>query len=390
MSQPRVSVLMAAYNTAEYLNRAVASVLSQVYTDWELIAVDDGSADETWPLLAAWAARDARIRIFRNDRNEGVGTTRGRCLELARGEYAAVMDSDDVALPSWLAQRVSLLDTRRDVVLASGPLQAIGERDEHLGSRPGKGTSVVLKWRLLFGNPIHSPSAVFRTSAARQVGGYQSQPYMEDWSLCARLSEVGQVVQEGPPQMRYRIHPHSACARLGPDNDLLNPLVCRIITRSLGFHTRLELPESLAWHLYRGRLPFRGEPNVSRSALRFLHEAYTKFTAVHAGAPGTAELPAAFLDDVANVLRTGGWTLRTFSEMVSVAFRPLHSWAALSPSCLRSVSKGLLLPLTVKYHLRRTAETTRPRNGARIGEEGGGRATPPEVAEGSQGSPRDA
>ena len=365
MHTPRISVLMAAYNAARYLDQAVASILSQVYTDWELLAVDDGSVDETWPLLKAWATRDARIRIFRNDRNEGLGTTRRRCLDLARGEYAGVMDSDDVALPSWLAQRVSLLDARRGVVLASGPLQLVGAREEDLGSRSCEGTPVVLKWRLLFGNPIHHPSAVFRTSAARQVGGYQSQPYLEDWSLCARLSEVGQVVQEGAPQMKYRIRPESASARLGPDKSLLESVACQIMTRNLAFHTHLELPERLAWYLYRGRFPFRGEPNVSRSALHFLREAYTKFTAMHAGTPGSAQLPAAFLDDVANVLRTGGWTLRTFCEDVSVAFRPFNLRAVLHPACLGSVFKGLLLPLTAMYHLRGTAETTWCRDGHR-------------------------
>ena len=392
MSTPLISVLMAAYNAARYLDSAVASVLSQVYTDWELIAVDDGSADETWPLLAAWATRDARIRIFRNDRNDGVGTTRARCLDLARGEYSAVMDSDDVALPSWLAQRVALLDRRRDVVLASGPLQAIGERDEDLGSRPGKGSPVVLKWRLLFGNPIHDPSAVFRTSAARQVGGYQSQPYMPDWSLGARLSEVGQVVQEGAPQMKYRIHPESTSARLGPDKGRLESVAHHIMARNLDFHTHIELPERLAWYLFRGRFPFRGEPIVSRAALRVLCEAYTKFIAVHGGTPGSAQLPAAFLDDVANVLRTGGWTFRTLCEMVSVAFRPFFPRAALHPACLKSAAKGYLLPLTAKYRLRATAETTSSgKAGAAVADEKEGAAsTTPEVAGGSRAFPGNA
>ena len=381
---------MAAYNAAGYLDAAVDSILSQVYTDWELIAVDDGSGDETWSLLTAWATRDARIRVFRNDRNEGLGITRGRCLDLAGGEYAAVMDSDDVALPSWLAQRVSVLDSRRGVVLASGPLQMIGEREEKLGSRSGVGAPVVLKWRLLFANPINHPSAVFRASAARQVGGYQPEPYLEDWSLCARLSTVGQVVQEGAPQMKYRIHPESTTARLGPDRSLLQPVARHIMARNLGFHTSLELPESLAWYLFRGRFPFRGEPNVSRSALHFLSEAYTKFTAVHARTPGSAQLPAAFLDDVANVLRTGGWTLRIFLEMVFVAFRPFSPGAVLHRACLGSILKGFSVPVTVKYHLRRTRAGRWRRERAAIGDGSGGSATAPEVAGGSHGAPRDA
>lgn len=352
MRTPKVSVLMAAYNAARYLDVAVSSVLSQEYTDWELIAIDDGSVDETWHMFEAWATKDARIRIFRNDRNEGLGPTRRRCLDLARGRYSAVMDSDDVALPSWLAQRVSLLDAHTEVVLASGPLRIINHRGKDLGLGSGAATPVVLKWRLLFGNPINHPSAVFRTSLARRVGGYLNQPYLEDWSLCARLFEVGQLVQEGTPQMKYRIHPESTCARLGPDRNLLEATARQIMARNLKFHTHLELPVELSWYLYRGRFPFRGEPSASRAALHFLRDAYTKFTFDHASEPGSACLPAAFLDDVANVLRTGGWTLSTFLEMVSVTFRPFFPLAAFQPACLASTLKVLFLPVTAKYHLR--------------------------------------
>jgi hypothetical protein len=305
-------------------------------------------------MLSAWAAKDARIRIFRSERNEGIGAARRQCLDLARGEYSAVMDSDDVALPSWLAQRVTLLDARRDIVLASGPLRVIGELEEDLGSLSCESTPVVLKWRLLFGNPINHPSAVFRTSAARQVGGYWDQPHMEDWSLCARLSEAGQMLQGEAPQMKYRRHRESACVRQGLKGSLLEPIARQIMARNLQFHTQLELPEELSWYLYRERLPFRGEPSVSRAASRFLSDAYTMFIFDHAGAPGSPHLPAAFLDDVANVLRTGGWTLRTFLEMVFVAFRPFFPQSIFHPACLKSILKCLIIPLTVKRHLRRT------------------------------------
>jgi GT2 family glycosyltransferase len=337
--------MMAAYNAARYIDQAVASVVAQVYADWELVAVDDGSVDETWSLLTAWAARDTRIRIFRNDRNEGLGTVRGRCLELARGEYAAVMDSDDVALPSWLTQRVSILESRTDAVLVSGPLQTIGELGENLGVRSGVDAPLVLKWQLLFANPINHPSAVFRTSAARQVGGYQSQPYLEDWSLCARLSELGQVVQDGVPRMKYRIHAGCASARLGPDKNVLESLARNIMARNLYFHTQVERPGNLTWCLFRGRYPFKSEPMTSRAALRFLCRVYIKFTALNPGSLTNGHLATAFLDDVANVLRTGGWTPGIFYDSVSVAFRPLKTQAILRPSCLIRVLKVLVVPL---------------------------------------------
>jgi hypothetical protein len=152
--------------------------------------------------------------------------------------------------------------------------------------------------------------------------------------------------------MKYRRHPGSASARLGPDRNLLEATARQIMARNLHFHTQLGLPEMLSWYLYRGRFLFKGEPTVSRSALCVLREAYKEFVAAHATSPGSAHLPAAFLDDVANVLRTGGWTLRASFRMAFLAFCPFLPQAAFRPACLMSTLKVFLLPITVNYHLR--------------------------------------
>ena len=99
---PQVSVLTAAYNREQYIDQAIESLLGQTYQDWELIAVDDGSTNGTAFRLQAWAQKDPRIRLYRNEKNRGIGATRKAALDLARGVYAAVLDSDDVALPGWL------------------------------------------------------------------------------------------------------------------------------------------------------------------------------------------------------------------------------------------------------------------------------------------------
>ena len=105
---PRVSVVIPTHNRAEWLPRAVASVLAQTWTDFELLIVDDHSTDETPALIARFA--DRRIRSFRHERNMGQSKALNTGIEHARGEYVAFLDDDDEWLPGKLAAQVALLD----------------------------------------------------------------------------------------------------------------------------------------------------------------------------------------------------------------------------------------------------------------------------------------
>ena len=106
---PAVSIILPAYNAQAYLSDAVESVLRQSFADWELLLVDDGSADETPALCDAFAAREERIRVI-HKANAGVSAARNDALDAARGEWIAFLDADDSYLPDYLS---SLLDAVR-------------------------------------------------------------------------------------------------------------------------------------------------------------------------------------------------------------------------------------------------------------------------------------
>ncbi len=131
---PRVSVLMVARNTEAYINQAVTSLIQQTFVDWELIAIDDGSNDGTLEQLESWRRQDRRIRVHRHLINQGLGIVRRQSLELAFGDYAAVLDSDDVAEPDWLARRVAVLDSRPSIVAIAAPAYSSMSRVEESGS----------------------------------------------------------------------------------------------------------------------------------------------------------------------------------------------------------------------------------------------------------------
>lgn len=100
--QPLVSVIMPAYNAEKYIGEAIASVCAQTYENWNLLILDDGSADRTVEIAESYAQQDARIQVLCNPQNMGVARTRNRGFDLAQGEWIALLDSDD----RWRAQKL--------------------------------------------------------------------------------------------------------------------------------------------------------------------------------------------------------------------------------------------------------------------------------------------
>lgn len=104
-----VSIIMPSYNTAEYIAESIQSVLSQSYTDWELIVVDDCSTDNTDEVILPYLA-DVRIKYLKNEKNSGAAVSRNRALREAKGKWIAFLDSDDLWLPDKLEKQIQFMD----------------------------------------------------------------------------------------------------------------------------------------------------------------------------------------------------------------------------------------------------------------------------------------
>lgn len=121
MPHPTVSVLIPCFRSAAYLHRALDGVLAQSFAGWEAVVVDNASDDGTFEVARGYAARDPRVRAFRNEENVGPVRNWRRCAELARGEVAALLFSDDWWEPGFLAAAVPLLGA--DVGLVFGAVR---------------------------------------------------------------------------------------------------------------------------------------------------------------------------------------------------------------------------------------------------------------------------
>ena len=135
-SGPRVSIGMPVYNGAQFLRETLDAIVSQTFRDFELIISDNASTDETQAICQAYAARDPRIRYYRNEQNLGAARNYNRVFELATGEYFKWAAHDDLFGPQFLEQCVELLDRYASVILCYAQSAVIDEHGRNLGHDP--------------------------------------------------------------------------------------------------------------------------------------------------------------------------------------------------------------------------------------------------------------
>jgi glycosyltransferase involved in cell wall biosynthesis len=214
VSEPLVSVLMAALNHEPYAEEAARSVLDQDYERLELIAVDDASDDATADVLKQVAAEapPGRMRVVRHERRIGIGPTRAHALSLAQGELVGLLDSDDLWLPDKIGPQVELLGERPDVGLVHAEFDAFNsETGESVpwGSRDWDRDADQLV-ELIHQGFIMCGSVLMRRSAIEQRGvgfidpGY---PGYDDYLLFLTIALDWQIQHEDRKVMRYRRHP---------------------------------------------------------------------------------------------------------------------------------------------------------------------------------------
>ncbi len=125
-----VSIITPCYNAGRFVAETIESVLGQTWTQWEMIVVDDGSSDASADIVARYADRDGRIRLFRQQ-NAGTACARNVAMRLARGRYIALLDADDVWEPEFLEKQLAFMK-RNDAVCVCSAYRRINERSEEI------------------------------------------------------------------------------------------------------------------------------------------------------------------------------------------------------------------------------------------------------------------
>jgi glycosyltransferase involved in cell wall biosynthesis len=204
---PTVTVLLAVFNGQTYLSSAVDSVLSQTFRDFELLVIDDGSTDQTLPILREFEKADPRVRLITRP-NKGLTNTLNEGLGLARGKYLARMDADDLCLPTRFEKQVAYLDAHPDCVLVGSRVLLIDPDGMPLKEMAAEATHEQIDAaHLNRGWPVVHPAVMMRLDAIQKAGNYRDEfNTLEDLDLFLRLGEIGKLANLPEVLLHYRQH----------------------------------------------------------------------------------------------------------------------------------------------------------------------------------------
>ena len=196
---PKVSVLMPIYKTNPlYLEEALQSVLNQTFSDFEFLILDDCPKDDREEVIRS--LKDARIKYFKNEENLGITPSRNKLIDLAQGEYLAIMDHDDVAFPERFAEQVKILDNYPEIGVVGCwvkrfPVKKIAKYPEHNDE---------IERYLMQGCAIPHTGAMIRKSILSCIRYNQEFTPAEDYALFTSLIGKTQFYNVQKVLMKYR------------------------------------------------------------------------------------------------------------------------------------------------------------------------------------------
>jgi GT2 family glycosyltransferase len=204
---PQVTILMPVRDGARFLDEAIQSVVTAELTDFELVVVDDGSVDATPDILRGWAGRDPRIAVVTLDRPRGIAAARNRGLAVARAEFVAPHDADDLFVGARIRPQLEALRRDPSAVLVCGRAEVVDASGRPLFTRALAESPEVMAHLLTFSNPITHGTAMFRRAEVRAAGGYdESLMVSHDYDLWLRLAARGRILTLPMVCLRHRWH----------------------------------------------------------------------------------------------------------------------------------------------------------------------------------------
>jgi len=298
-TRPLVSVAMAAYNAGRFVREALASLSAQTLQDLEVLVADDGSTDDTAARVEEAAREDPRIRLLRLARNRGQAAALNTALKQARGRYLAVLDADDEAPASRLADQVQALERDAGLILVGGAVQTFQDR------HPARGElwryaedDATIRARTLFKSEFISGAMTFdRERLVEHRLGFDPRYRIgNDWDLSSRALRVGRGANLPQVVLRYRLH--GAQMTTGMMDDVRADSA-RIRLDALGWVGVAPSEDELRVHLAVSPCnywPFGAHPYFRAAGPRLAGDAARWFTRLRAAAARTGRVPLPALD----------------------------------------------------------------------------------------------
>jgi len=269
---PRVSVVMPVYNTDTYIKQAIQSILDQTFTDFELIIIDDASTDRSAEIVKSFT--DPRIIFIQNEKKGTIVSARNQALSLARGEFIAPLDSDDIAYPDRLTLQVDFLEKNKDFGIVGGGVEVINK----------DGVPTGVKWReiipsekmpirSLFNNCFSQSAVLIRKQAIPKEGYVE---YSEDYGMWIKILRSWKGINLPHMLLKYRSHEENSSHRTRPqlNNAVQNIIISQI--KNLGIQ-----PTDEEIKIHRSNYGFSGTDSETKQFIEKREAWLTKLSLVN-------------------------------------------------------------------------------------------------------------
>jgi glycosyltransferase involved in cell wall biosynthesis len=204
LSGKLISVAMPVYNAEKYIAEAIESILAQSYSNLELIIVNDGSYDDSKKIILSY--KDPRIKYFENESNLNIVKTRNRCISESSGDYIAVLDSDDIALPDRLEKQLEFLESNKEYGMCGTYYNIINTNNELLYRMNVPVTNRDIQTFLNFNICFCHSSVMMRTELAKKFKYKEGFDIIEDYELTYNVSKIAKIANLPFYSTLYRVH----------------------------------------------------------------------------------------------------------------------------------------------------------------------------------------
>lgn len=203
---PKVTVLLPAYNSGKYLATAVESILNQTLRDIELVIIDDCSTDGTWNVIQDFSRKDPRVIALRNEVNSKEAVTLNRGIAVAKGKYIARMDHDDWSYPDRLAKQFDFMEKHPGVGICGGTMVVCDGELRPNSQRRYATTDALIRKRIFRCSPFCHPAVMIRREVLGKSGLYDPAYFPpNDYELYFRIGRHAQFANLPDALIKYRV-----------------------------------------------------------------------------------------------------------------------------------------------------------------------------------------
>ncbi|WP_323789672.1 glycosyltransferase family 2 protein [Psychroserpens sp.] len=201
-----LTVIIPVYNGEKYLEEAIDSILNQTFTDFKLLVLNDNSSDSTPAILKAYQDKDSRVEVIHKTKNEGPANLRNEGIERAQTEFIALMDADDIALPTRFEKQLAVFNNNPNIGVCGTWFTFFGDKQKLIKHAVEPDA---LKVQFLSSCGIGNPTVMFRKSAIKDFRFEHQFVPAEDYGLWSEVIRVTDFYNIPESLLNYRWHPNN-------------------------------------------------------------------------------------------------------------------------------------------------------------------------------------